>query len=166
MLARRSLLAVSSIFLLSLGTMASKCKDPPPTEIQEEAKLSGTWDYQRDVNGGCREPGGFTVLWLLHFESEPGKVHFYAGEILEYDADFGFNTAWQHTGGNIQAQYEFDGKSVTFRFDDWMNPRRSSFTGELVSSRRIQGDWENGDFWVAELCDPIEGNCGGSPWPF
>lgn len=158
MLARRSLPVAGSILLLSLVSMAAECPDEPN---EETPKLYGTWDYQRDINGGYREQGGFTVWWMLDFESEPGRVHFFAGRILGYDADFGFETVWQHTGGNIAARYELHGTSVTFLFDDKLDPRRTSFTGELVSSQRIQGDWESGDLWVAELCDPLERNCGG-----
>jgi len=163
MSACRSLLAVGLVFLLSLVSIASKCDGPTESEKEVTESLSGTWDYQRDVDGGKWEPGGFTVWWLLDFESEPGKVHFFAGSIYEYDADFGFNTVWQHTGGNIAARYERHGSTVTFFFDDMLNPRRASFTGQLVSSQRMQGDWERGDLWVAELCDLQRGNCGGSP---
>jgi hypothetical protein len=141
------------LLLLSVVSMAADCNGP--TENEEEEKLSGVWDYQRDTNGGWSQ-GGQTVWWLLEFESEPGRVHFYAGKIYEDDPDFGITPVWQYSGSGIDAQYELSGNSVTFIFDDLMNPRRTSFGGQLVSSSRIQGDG-----WFTELCDVVDRNCGG-----
>lgn len=128
------------------------CSSSAPCPV--ESIQPGVWDYQRDVNGGW-SAGGQTVLWQLTF-SEAGKVTLCCGKIFEDDPDFGITVVWRYTGNQIDALYERSGNSVTFHFDDLMDPRRTSFSGQLVSESRAQG---NG--WVAELCDLIARNCGG-----
>ena len=157
--AKKSLALIIMLPLIAAGDddCGSGCSGstescPPPVA----EKLSGVWDYQRDVNGGWRNSanGGQTVWWLVTFQTEPGLAKFGVGKIYENDPDFGIDVVWQHSGGQIEAQYELSGDNVTFWFDDMMAPRRTSFSGQRVRAGRIEGA-----DWVASVCDIIDQNC-------
>ena len=108
-----------------------------------ETQLSGEWNYQRDVNGGYKNSanGGQTVFWMFRFRD--GIVKWSGGYLAEWD-DFGIKHVWNYTGPSIERPYQENGNSVTFEFDDGMEPARAVFTGTIVSQYRIEGDG-----WVA-----------------
>lgn len=131
-------LVLIGVFTTAGGDDCGGCFDSSCPE-----EFAGNWEYQRLANGGALA-GGETVVWQLTFRG-PSQVTFAGGRILKSD-DIGSKVVWRYSGNSIQAQYLRSDNSVTFQFDDMMPPRRTSFSGELVSGGRMEGDG-----WVANL---------------